>query len=199
MLRFAFGVLDVTRERVGAVLSACAAAAPAARPETTADAPIDVRHAALGLLSDVMDGASRVRARIRTRWSHAPAVARRRVVALDRMGKLLRRLPGTPRMVGQLRAWRDGTKVRLIRWTERGRRERAESRTLALDALTVLRENTIARVSDSPDVKRVIREESEGIAVTAVGGLRDGSVRADDLAEQALGRLFRRRRIRSQR
>jgi hypothetical protein len=101
--------------------------------------------------------------------------------------------------MSRVRSWRDGTKMQLVRWTEMGRREQVESRALALDALTVLRENMIARVSESPDVKQVIREESEGIAVTAVAQLRDGSVRADDLAERAVGRLFGARRTRRSR
>ena len=48
----------------------------------------------------------------------------------------------------------------------------------------------LARVADSPDLKRVIREQSEGIAVTAVAALRSRSARADGLAEKAVRRLF---------
>jgi hypothetical protein len=196
MLRFAFGVVDLAQERVGAVLAACKAVAPQIPPERTVSAAVDVRHALLGALSDAAAGASRVPARLRRRWSRAAAATRRRAAAFHRAGKVMRRLPGVPGTVRRLQAWRDGKKIQLVRWTERGRRERAESRALAMNALTVLRENMVARVSDSPDVKRVIREESEGIAVTAVGGLREGSARADDLAEEAVGRLFGRWRAR---
>jgi hypothetical protein len=56
--------------------------------------------------------------------------------------------------------------------------------------LTALREKALARVADSPDLKRVIREQSQGIAVTAVTELRNRSARADRLAERAVRRLL---------
>ena len=200
MLRLVVGVADLTQERVGAVLAACAAAAPPVPFEATAGAPIDARYAALGLLSRAVGRApTLLPAILRTRWSRVGAESRRRAAPLDRAGRLVGRLPGMRRALSRVRSWRDGTKMQLVRWTEMGRREQVESRALALDALTVLRENMIARVSESPDVKQVIREESEGIAVTAVAQLRDGSVRADDLAERAVGRLFGARRTRRSR
>jgi hypothetical protein len=91
--------------------------------------------------------------------------------------------------MSRLRAWRNHGHQQLAGWAELGRREQADSRTLALDALTVLRENMLARVSESPDVKSAIREQSQGIAVTAVGELRERSARADDRAEQTVGRF----------
>jgi hypothetical protein len=199
MFRFAVGATDLARARVGAVLSACAAAAPAAPFDATAGPRIDLPHATLGLLSETLRGASRAPALVRVRLSRLAAHARRRAASLDRVGRLVGRLPGVPRAATRLQAWGLAQELRLARWTELGRREQAEGRALAFDALTVLRENMLARVSDDPDVKRVIREESEGIAVTAVGGLRDGTARADNLAEQAVGRLFGRRRARSAR
>jgi hypothetical protein len=59
--------------------------------------------------------------------------------------------------------------------------------------LIALREAALARVAESPDLKRVIREQSAGIAVTAVTELRNRSARADALAERAVRRLFGRR------
>ena len=191
MLRFALGVAELTSERVGAVLSACTAVAPPAALEPTAGgAPANLRHAALGLLSDASGGVSRVPALVRARWRHLAASARRRVAELDRLGRLVGRLPGVPRAIDRLQAWRDQGQKQLDRWVALGRREEAESRTLAFDALTVLRENMLARVSESPDVKSVIREQSEGMAVTAMGELRERSARADTLAERTVGRLF---------
>ena len=118
------------------------------------------------------------------------ASARRRAAPLARVGKLVGRVPGVPRAMSRLRAWRNHGQRRLAHWAELGRREQADSRILATDALTVLRENMLARVSESPDVKSVIREQSQGIAVTAVGELRERSARADNLAERTVGRLF---------
>jgi len=191
MLRFVLGMAEVTNERVGAVLSACTAVAPRAALEPTAPGtPLNLRHAAFGLLSDAVDGVSRAPALVGARWRHLTASARRTAAPLDRLGKIVGRLPGMPRAVGRLRAWRNQGRKQLARWVEVGRREQAESRILAFDALTVLRENMLARVSESPDVKSVIREQSEGIAVAAVSELRERSARADNLAERTVGRLF---------
>ena len=191
MLRFVLGVTELTGERVGAVLSACSAVAPpAALDPTAAGRPVNLRHAALGLLSDAVAGASRTPARVRARWRRMTASARRGAGPLDRMGRLAGRFPGMPRATSRLLAWRNHGRRQLARWAERGRRERADSRTLAVDALTVLRENMLARVSESPDVRGAIREQSQGIAVTAVSQLRERSARADNRAEQTVRRLF---------
>jgi hypothetical protein len=191
MLRFVLGMAEVTNERVGGVLSACTAAAPPATLEpTAAGTPLNLRHAALGLLSDAVDGVTRVPALVGARWRRLAASARLGAAPLDRFGKLVGRLPGMPRAMGRLRAWRNHGRKQLTRWVELGRREQADSRILAFDALAVLRENTLARVSESPDLKRVIREQSEGIAITAIGELRERSARADNLAERTVGRFF---------
>jgi hypothetical protein len=192
MLRFALGMTELTGERVGAVLAACSAvAAPAAPEPTVAGAPLNLRHAAVGLLSDAVVGASRAPARVRARWGRLAVSARHAGAPFAGLGNVVGRLPGVPSALGRLRAWRTEGRNRLARWAEVGRREEAESRALAADALTVLRENILARVSESPDVKSVIREQSEGIAVTAMSELRERSARADNLAERTVGRLFR--------
>jgi hypothetical protein len=192
MVRFAIGMTELTGERVGAVLAACSAVAPPAAPEALpAGAPLNLRHAALGLLSDAATGASRVPARVRARWRRLAASTRRQGAPLARLGDVMGRLPGMPSALGHLHRWRDDGQKQLARWAQVGRREEAQSRALAFDALTVLRENMLARVSESPDVKNVIREQSEGIAVTAVSELRERSARADNLAERTVGRFFR--------
>jgi hypothetical protein len=114
----------------------------------------------------------------------------RRVAPLDRARELIGRLPGLPRARRRLSAWRGRGRSQLAHWAEVGRREQAQSRLLAFDALTVLRENMLARVSESPDVKDVIREHSAGVAVTAMGELRERSARADNLVERTVGRLL---------
>jgi hypothetical protein len=149
---------------------------------------------ALGLLSDAMDGARETPALVRARRRRLSASSRRRAARFDRMGKLVGRIPGVPRALGRCRAWRDRGRMQLARWAELGRRKQAENRALAFDALAVLRENLLARVAESPDVKAVIREQSEGIAVTAIGELRERSARADSLVEQTVGRLLGRGR-----
>ena len=191
MFRFVLGMTELTNERVGAVLAACSAvASPAALEPTGAATPLNLRHAAMGLLSDAVSGASRAPALVRARWGRLAASARRGAAPLDCVRGLVGRLPGMPRAMGRLRGWRDQGQKRLAGWAEVGRREEAASRVLAFDAITVLRENMLARISESPDLKNVIREQSEGIAVTAMSQLRERSARADNLAERTVGRLF---------
>jgi hypothetical protein len=191
MLSLALGLVDLTNERVGAVLAACSAVAPPVNLEPAPPgAPLDLRHAALGFLSSAIGGASRAPARARARLRRMAESARRRAAPLDRANKLASRVPGLPRAMGRLRAWRDRGRAQLTRWAELGRREQAQSRVLAFDALTVLRENMLARVSESPELKEVIREQSTGIAVTAMGELRERSARADSLVERTVGRLL---------
>ena len=191
MFRFVLGMTELTSERVGGVLSACTAVeTPEALEPMVEGAPLNLRHAAMGLLSEAVVGASRAPAFVRARWGHLAASARRRAAPLDGLRRLVGRLPGMPSATDRLRAWRSQGRQRLVRWAELGRREEAASRILAFDALTVLRENVLARVSESPDLKSVIREQSEGIAVTAMTELRERSARADNLAERTMGRLF---------
>jgi hypothetical protein len=191
MFRFVLGMTELTSERVGAVLSACSAVeSPIALEPPAAGTPLDLRHATMGVLSDAVGGVSRTPALFRARWRQLAGSARRRTASLDRLRGVASRLPGMPRAMGQLRVWRDQGQKRLARWAELGRHEEAASRILAFDALTVLRENVLARISESPDLKSVIREQSEGIAVTAMSELRERSARADNLAERTVGRLF---------
>jgi hypothetical protein len=191
MFRFLLGVTALTNEGVGAVLSACSAVeAPAALEPMAAGTPPDLRHAAIGMLSDAVIGASRAPALVHARWRHLADSARRRAAPLGRLRGFVGRLPGAPRAMGRLRVLHDQGRKRLARWAELGRREEAASRILAFDALTVLRENVLARISESPDLKSVIREQSEGIAATAMSELRERSARADNLAERTVGRLF---------
>ncbi len=191
MFRFVLGMTELTNERVGGVLSACAAveAPPLLEPTAAGTAP-SLRHAAMGMLSDAVGAASRAPALARARWRPLAASARRRAASLERLRSVVARLPGLPAAADRLRAWRAQGERRLARWAELGRREEAASRLLAFDALTVLRENMLARISESPDLKSVIREQSEGIAVTAMSELRERSARADNLAERTVGRLF---------
>jgi hypothetical protein len=191
MFRLALGLMDFTHERVARVLEACSAVEPSIELEPTlAGAPIDLPHAALGLVSDAVGAAYKTPALARARLTRVAAAARRGAARLDRARNLVGRVPGASRALGRLGAWRDRGRRQLARWAEVGRRERAQSRLLTVDALTVLRENLLARVSESPELKEVIRQQSAGIAVTAMGELRERSARADNLAERTIGRLF---------
>jgi hypothetical protein len=75
-----------------------------------------------------------------------------------------------------------------------GRDEEAEGRALARGAVKTAFQATTAAVADSPEVKRVIAEQSQGLAISAITALRARSARADSVVESAARRLLGRRR-----
>jgi hypothetical protein len=193
LFRFGVGLADLARQRVNAIL------APSGRGpygEASAEQK-DARRAgdaALGLLMEVAEVGQRARPALSARWAQVSAARRRLSGPLLQAYGLVRRLPGVPRRAAELRAWRVRQVRRHARWATLGRRERVESRAVAHAALVSLRETMLSRFSESPDVKRVIHEESAGIAVTAVGELRERAAHIDDLAEGAVRRLIGRGR-----
>ncbi|HEY4394581.1 MAG TPA: hypothetical protein VGP64_10980 [Polyangia bacterium] len=201
MLRLWLGLVTLARERMNAVLAA--PEVPAGGP-----APVETREpesaprltdAALGVLLDVGDLGRRVGPELFNRWTKLAGSARRLAEPVVRAANVVGWLPGVPRRAAELREWRDRGGRRIARWAAAGRRERAESRAVARAALTTIRETMLARISESPDLKRVIHEQSAGIAVNAVAELRDRSAHVDDLAEGAVGRLLGRGRARRSR
>jgi hypothetical protein len=192
LFRFGLGLAVLTRERMGAILAASSAATGAPTPLQTTSEQAAPRpgDAALGLVLGAADAGLRARPALRARWLALTASARRLSEPLARACSLIGWLPGVPRRAAHWRAWRASGERRLARWAAAGRRERAESRAVARAAITMLRETMLARVSESPDLKEVIREQSAGIAVTAVAELRERSAKIDDLAEGAVSRLL---------
>jgi hypothetical protein len=197
LFRFGLGLYTLARERLNAILTVSGGPGPVT---TTADqgAPRAV-DAALGLLLDVTDAGARARPALSVRYAQIAASARRLTAPIVRACGVVGWVPGVSRRAAELRAWRAREATRVARWAAAGRRERAESRAVARAALITLREATLARISESPDLKRVIHEQSAGIAATTVDELRERSARIDDLAEGAVGRLFGRSRARRSR
>jgi hypothetical protein len=201
LLRFGLGLATLAHERMNAILATSGATPDVALPLETAreEGAPGVADAALGLVLGAGALGQRLRPVLSMRWTEVAASARRFAAPLVRAGSLVGWLPGVPRRAAELRAWRARQTKRFARWAAAGRRERAESRAIARAALITMREAMLARISESPDLKRVIREQSAGIAETAVGELRERSARIDDLAEGAVGRLLGRGRARRSR
>jgi hypothetical protein len=197
-LRFGLGLIVLTRETLGSVLADVGApAASPTRADPAAPTAPAAHHAAWGAFVELLDRGRRTPALVRGYLSHASSYAsssaRRFAPSLARARRLARHLPGATRSSAHWHAWRARRQAQLARWAAVGQREEAASRAVTRRALTALREAALARVAESPDLKRVIREQSEGIAVTAVTELRNRSARADALAERAVRRLFGRR------
>lgn len=193
LLRFGVGLVGLTRAWAGSLLTAASGAAASeagASPGDRQATPLAARHAALGLLLDLLAGGERTADFLRARLSRGAMPARRLAAPLARVGRLAGRAPGLARAAGRLREWRARGAMKLAGWAMAGRREEAESRALAQAALVTVYQSALGSVAESPTLKRVIREQSEGIAVTAVTELRDRSARADNLAEGAVRRLL---------
>src|SRR5450631_1098281 len=136
------------------------------------------------MLVELLDRGRRVPTLLRAHLSRASMAARGLAPSLARARRLARRLPGATRSAAHWHSWHARRRLQLARWTAVGQREEMASRTVTRQALIAVREAALARVAESPDLKRVIREQSAGIAVTAVTELRNRSARADALAER---------------
>lgn len=201
LFRFGLGLATLARARMNAVLAFSESAAGVPGPVAASDDPQAPRlaDAALGVLLGLADIRLRLPPNLAAGWTKIAASSRRLATPLVRAASLVGWLPGVPRRAAELRAWRAREGRRIARWAAAGRGERAESRAVARAALTTMREAMLARISESPDLKRVIHEQSAGIAVTAMSELRERSAHIDDLAEGAVGRLLGRGRARRSR
>ncbi len=197
-LRFGLGLLVLGGDTLKSVLAASAEpgdstgvdepAAAAAKPSP--------RHTAWGMLVDLLDRGRRAPTLVRASLWRATTVTQRLAPSITRARRLARHLPGATRSAARWHAWNARRRAQLAGWAAVGQREEAASRAVARQALSALRGRALARVAESPDLKRVIREQSQGIAVTAVTELRNRSARADALAERTVRRLFGRGRDR---
>jgi hypothetical protein len=102
--------------------------------------------------------------------------------------RAVRWLPGAE----QSERWFAARRQRAAEWAELGRREEGAARALAQSAGLAFVELALAVVADSPDVRKVIEEQSTGLAQSALEDTRDRSQRADALAERVARRLLRR-------
>lgn len=191
-LRFGLGLVVLAGETLGFVLGPADSPGTPEGPDESSLAATSpsLRHAAWGLLVDLLDTGRGAQGVLRASVWRAAMSARRLAPPLARARRLAGHLPGATRSAAHWHAWRARRRAALARWGAVGQREEAASRAVAQEALTALRERALARVADSPDLKRVIREQSQGIAVTAVNELRNRSARADRLAERAVRRLL---------
>ena len=191
-LRFGLGLVVLTGDTLRSALGPSDSPGSPGGPNDLAPVATgpSLRHAAWGLLVDLVDRGRGAEGVIRASLWRAAMSARQLAPPLAHARRLARHLPGATRGVAHWHAWRARRRAALARWAVAGQREEAASRAVAQEALTALRERALARVADSPDLKRVIREQSQGIAVTAVNELRNRSARADRLAERAVRRLL---------
>ena len=201
VFRFGVGLLELAGEGLASALRALAEIGPAAegpsvpllaaRPAN--DVPIVPRHVLIGAIATT----PRLLSAALSRALSVPESTRARRIA-GRGRRFLGHLPGTGRVGRRWSALRGRAETQLASWAAAGRREEAAGRSLARMALGTFFEGAIARVAESPDLKRVIEEQSQGVTVAAVNELRERSRRADNLVEGFARRLLRPRASRSQ-
>jgi hypothetical protein len=103
---------------------------------------------------------------------------------------LLAHLPGAGLATRPYRRLHDRIADRLRRWGEEGAREDLAGRRLARVAVPAFFELAVAYLSESPELRIVIQEQSEGLASSSVNELRDRSELADRLVERVVRRLL---------
>jgi hypothetical protein len=192
LLRFGVGMEEIGIGRLLEVLRAVEDRGAAALGEVWA-APAEVEPRAA--VRDVVVGAlaSAPAAFAAVLASVEPARARLgRIAGPGR--RLLGRIPGARSVSRRWRAARAGAAREVARLSAIGHSEVEAGRRLADTFLSAASVAVVARVAESPELKRVIAEQSQGLAVTAVNELRERSVRADNVAESVLRRLTGRSR-----
>jgi hypothetical protein len=183
LFRFAVGGAGLAAEWFGTALRAVEQQpVPAGAPPEVVT--VNARSVVVGALS----------AALRWRPPAAPLAAASRTTTLARRRglRLLARVPGAGLVERRARALRERAAVQLRRWAREGAREQLEGRRLARLATPAFVELAVARLADSPELRTVIEEQSEGLAAQSVAELRERSQEADGAVERFVRRVFRR-------
>ncbi len=186
VFRFAIGLMQLTAERFGSVLRAASATRP---PTSAADGAGGARAArlrdiAVGSLIAVPGAITELRSLLRARTLRLRRLARR-------YGRLRTDLPSIPRGLASVELWEARATDRLDRLADAGQREQVAARSLAAGVVKRLIEGGAAEFAETADVKRVIQEQSQGLAGAALSEIRDRTERADDAAEKLARRILR--------
>ena len=189
LLRFGVGFAAVAGERLVAGLRGLQPGRPPATDRgVAAELPeLAPRHALLGAIVAAPDALARAAARVAPATRGLGRLARR-------SRRILGRLPGSGAAARRVEPWRARAALALGQLAVIGRAEEAEGRALAHGAVKTAFQSTTAAIAESPEVKRVIAEQSQGLAISAIAALRSRSVRADSVVESAARRLLGRRR-----
>jgi hypothetical protein len=187
LFRFGVGATELAGERLIEALQALDALLPGVEDTRAPQGALTLHDALLGALS-ALPG-----------WARA-ALARGQVALLPGRDRFARGRRLVSRLTGARRARRRyddaiaRARAQLGRWAVAGRHERQAARDLAATAIDVAAHELVTAVAESPELKRVIAEQSESLGRSAMTELRDGAARSDAIAERAAQRLLRRSR-----
>jgi hypothetical protein len=187
LFRFGIGATELAGRRMITALQAVDGVLSSAATEPEPDGALGLRHALLGAMAAL------------PAWARA-ALARHGTAARSlREGvagghRLASRLPGARLARRRYDTFLARIEAQLVRWSLAGRREEAAGRALAGETIGLATQELVSIIADSPELKRVIAEQSESMGASAMADLREGSVRADTLAERVARRFVRRSR-----
>jgi hypothetical protein len=184
VFRLAIGGTTLAGEWLGAALRAIDELPPPAVEPPAPDGG-GARAVLVGALSSAM------------RWRPPPAPipgAARRAGRVARRGLgLLANLPGGRLVRRRYARARADLAARTLMWAEEGAREERAGRRLARRAAPAFFELAAARFAESPELRLVIEQQSEGIAAGSIGELRARAEQADGAVERVMRRVLRRR------
>jgi hypothetical protein len=181
LFRFVVGGTALTGDWLDAALRAIEQLSdPTDEPPTLTRS--DLRAVLIGALS----AALRWRLPVAPRRSVWRAVGR----PISNGARMLARVPGAGIATRPYRRLHDRVADRLRRWGEEGAREDRAGRRLARVAVPAFFELAVAYLAESPELRMVIQEQSEGLASSSVNELRDRSELADRLVERVVRRLL---------
>jgi hypothetical protein len=181
LFRFAIGLCQLGEQGLATMLRASDVEAPPAAPSMMSQALVGAAVAAPGSLRALgaRVGLRRAQARARRLAGHGVG--------------LLRRAPGGRRLFARVDRWGMQVAGRLVQLAAVGQQEQVEGRALARGVVGRLFRAGVAELAGSAEIKRVIHEQSEGIAGEAILDIRAQSIRADNAVEALALRLFGRR------
>jgi hypothetical protein len=140
----------------------------------------------------VLVGAASSAMRWRPRLGPLETAAREAGRAGRRGLRFLANVPGAGAVRRRAARAQEAVAARLQCWAEEGAREERAGRRLARLATPSFFELAVARLAESPELKLVIAEQSEGLAKSSVGELRERSEHADRVVEKVVRRVLRR-------
>jgi len=187
LFRFGIGAAELAGERVVSALRSVDAVISGVDAEAAPDGALEPRHALLGAIAALPAWA-------RTRLARRQAAARPARGRIARAQTLLSKLPGARRARRRTDALRAHVEAQLLRWAVAGRREELAGRALAAETIRLATHELVSAVAESPELKQVIAEQSESLGASAMVELREGSARADTLAERVARQFLRRSR-----
>jgi hypothetical protein len=186
LFRFSIGTTELAGERLIAALREFDSLMPDLAAEGAPERVLRLRHALIGAVAALPAWARTTLARRQAARSLHGRTARARDLAS--------RLPGAGRLRRRTDELLARVEAQLVRWALAGRREELAGRALADTAIREASHELVSAVAESPELKRVIAEQSEGLGTSAMAELRERTASADALAERVTRRFLRRSR-----